>query len=84
MLQNGVGAIDASTASPDHAVTADGLDAERIEVIAPHPLARLKFDGVRVPAGSRWTDVILRRADGEPDRDEQVIGNLFVSALQQS
>ena len=23
--------------------------AERIEVIAPHPLARLKFDGVRVP-----------------------------------
>jgi acyl-CoA dehydrogenase len=27
--------------------------AERIEVIAPHPLARLKFDGVRVPASSR-------------------------------
>ena len=33
VLQNGVGAIDASTASPDHAVTADGLDAERIEVL---------------------------------------------------
>jgi acyl-CoA dehydrogenase len=28
-----------------------GLDiAERIEVIAPHPLARLRFDGCRVPA----------------------------------
>jgi acyl-CoA dehydrogenase len=27
--------------------------AERIEVIAPHPLARLTFDGVRVPAGNR-------------------------------
>src|SRR5665213_1859480 len=27
--------------------------AERIEVIAPHPLARLRFDGVRVPAGNR-------------------------------
>lgn len=33
VLQNGIGAIDASTASPDHAVTADGLDAERIEVL---------------------------------------------------
>jgi acyl-CoA dehydrogenase len=27
--------------------------AERIEVIAPHPLARLKFDGVRVPLLNR-------------------------------
>jgi len=27
--------------------------AERIEVIAPHPLARLKFDGVRVPMANR-------------------------------
>ncbi len=26
--------------------------AERIEVIAPHPLARLSFDGVRVPASA--------------------------------
>lgn len=33
ILQNGVGAIDASSASPDHAVTADGLDADRIEVL---------------------------------------------------
>jgi acyl-CoA dehydrogenase len=27
--------------------------AERIEVIAPHPLATLRFDGVRVPAANR-------------------------------
>jgi acyl-CoA dehydrogenase len=27
--------------------------AERIEVIAPHPLARLRFDGVKVPAANR-------------------------------
>ncbi|NEJ33398.1 acyl-CoA dehydrogenase, partial [Rhizobium leguminosarum] len=27
--------------------------AERIEVIAPHPLARLRFDGCRVPAARR-------------------------------
>jgi iron complex outermembrane receptor protein len=33
VLQNGIGAIDASTASPDHAVTSDGLDADRIEVL---------------------------------------------------
>lgn len=33
ILQNGIGAIDASSASPDHAVTADGLDAQRIEVL---------------------------------------------------
>jgi acyl-CoA dehydrogenase len=26
--------------------------AERLEVIAPHPLARLRFDGVRVPASA--------------------------------
>ena len=31
----------------------EGLSvAERIEVIAPHPLARLKYDNVRVPASS--------------------------------
>src|SRR5262245_29570809 len=33
---------------------APGLSvAERIEVIAPHPLARLRFDGVRVPVAHR-------------------------------
>jgi acyl-CoA dehydrogenase len=31
-----------------------GLEiAERIEVIAPHPLATLRFDGCRVPLASR-------------------------------
>jgi acyl-CoA dehydrogenase len=33
---------------------APGLSVvERIEVIAPHPLARLRFDGVRVPVANR-------------------------------
>ncbi len=37
--------VDAST---------PGLEiAERIEVIAPHPLARLRFDGCRVPVANR-------------------------------
>jgi acyl-CoA dehydrogenase len=34
--------------------TVPGLTvAERIDVIAPHPLARLRFDGVKVPAANR-------------------------------
>ena len=43
VLQNGIGAIDASTVSPDHAVTSDGLDAERIEVLRGS--AALAFGG---------------------------------------
>ncbi len=33
VLSNGIGVIDASTASPDHAVTADPLGVERIEIL---------------------------------------------------
>lgn len=33
VLQNGIGAIDASSASPDHAVTSEALGASRIEVL---------------------------------------------------
>jgi iron complex outermembrane receptor protein len=33
VLENGIGVIDASSASPDHAVSADPLDARRIEVL---------------------------------------------------
>ncbi len=33
MLVNGVGIMDASTASPDHAVSAEALEATRIEVV---------------------------------------------------
>ncbi|MBI1186859.1 MAG: TonB-dependent receptor [Alphaproteobacteria bacterium] len=33
ILSNGVGVIDASSVSPDHAVAAEGLEAERIEVL---------------------------------------------------
>ncbi|TGS32506.1 acyl-CoA dehydrogenase, partial [bacterium M00.F.Ca.ET.180.01.1.1] len=40
---------------------AKGLDiAERLEVIAPHPLARLSFDEVRVPTSA----LIGRPGDG--------------------
>ena len=51
-------------------VPADAVSvAERIEVIAPHPLARLKYDNVRIPA-----DAIIgepgegfRIAHGDPE-----------------
>ena len=33
VLTNGIGAIDVSAASPDHQVSADGIDAERIEIL---------------------------------------------------
>lgn len=33
VLTNGIGVIDASAASADHQVTADGIDAERIEIL---------------------------------------------------
>ncbi|MGE0828259.1 MAG: TonB-dependent receptor [Hyphomonadaceae bacterium] len=33
ILSNGVGVIDASAVSPDHATTSEGLEAERIEVL---------------------------------------------------
>lgn len=33
VLTNGLGVIDVSAASPDHQVTADGIDAEKIEIL---------------------------------------------------
>jgi iron complex outermembrane receptor protein len=33
VLTNGIGVIDASAASPDHQVTADGIDAEAVEIL---------------------------------------------------
>lgn len=33
VLTNGIGVIDASAASPDHQVTADGIDAQGIEIL---------------------------------------------------
>lgn len=33
VLTNGIGVVDASAASPDHQVAADGIDAEKIEIL---------------------------------------------------
>jgi len=37
VLTNGIGSIDASSASPDHAVAAEPAQAERIEVLRGAP-----------------------------------------------
>lgn len=64
VLQNGVGAIDASTASPDHAVTSDGLDAERIEVL--RGAAALAYGGNAIGGVVNVIDqsIPTRRSDG--------------------
>ena len=46
----GISAFVVDAGTPGFAI------AERIEVIAPHPLARLRFDGCRVPAVQRIGD----------------------------
>ena len=33
VLQNGIGTLDASVTSPDHAVVSDALQAERVEIV---------------------------------------------------
>jgi iron complex outermembrane recepter protein len=85
VLQNGIGAIDASSASPDHAVTADGLDAERIEVL--RGAAALAYGGnavggvinvidesipTRAPENGVAADALIGYASG----DESVQANL--------
>lgn len=64
LLQNGIGAIDASTASPDHAVTGDGLDAERIEVL--RGAAALAYGGNAIGGVVNIIDqsIPTRRVDG--------------------
>lgn len=64
VLQNGIGAIDASTASPDHAVTSDALDAERIEVL--RGAAALAYGGNAIGGVVNVVDqsIPTRRIDG--------------------
>ena len=64
VLQNGIGAIDASTASPDHAVTSDGLDAERIEIL--RGAAALAYGGNAIGGVVNVIDqsIPTRRVDG--------------------
>jgi iron complex outermembrane recepter protein len=71
VLTNGIGVIDASAASPDHQVTADGIDATRVEIVrGPAALAYggqaiggvvNVLDGLiapRAPAGGRSAEAL--------------------------
>lgn len=68
VLSNGLAGIDASTASPDHAPTADGLEATRIEVLRGP--AALRYGGnaiggvVNVVTGSIPLDPVEGTVDG--------------------
>ncbi len=94
ILQNGIGAIDASSASPDHAVTADGLDAERIEVL--RGAAALAYGGNAVggvinvidgsiprtsPENGYRVDGLLAYTTGDQGLQGEVSGNFAAGAL---
>ncbi len=89
VLQNGVGAIDAASASPDHAVTSDGLEADRIEVL--RGAAALAYGGnaiggvinvldqsipTRVPAGGRTLAAFGALTSGNEGREGALAATL--------
>jgi iron complex outermembrane receptor protein len=66
VLNNGVGSIDASSASPDHAVAAEPAQAERIEVLRGAALLRYGSSG----AGGVVNVIDGRIPDRLPDKIE--------------
>lgn len=65
VLQNGIGAIDASSASPDHAVTSDALGASRIEVLKG--AAALAYGGNAVGGVVNVIDRLIPTPGAAPD-----------------
>ncbi len=65
VLTNGIGVIDASAASPDHQVAADGIDAERVEVLRGP--AALAYGGQAIGGVVNVVDgLIAERTPEEP------------------
>lgn len=94
VLQNGIGAIDASSASPDHAVTADGLDAERIEVL--RGAAALAYGGNavggvinvidgsiprRAPEGGYGVNALAAYTTGDQGKQGEINGDFAAGPL---
>ncbi|MFN7054902.1 TonB-dependent receptor [Hyphomonas sp.] len=64
VLTNGLGVIDVSAASPDHQVTADGIDAEKIEILRGP--AALAYGGQAIGGVVNVIDGLI--AESLPDR----------------
>lgn len=71
VLTNGIGVIDASAASPDHQVSADGIDAEAIEILRGP--AALAYGGQAIGGVVNVIDGLI--AEEKPD--QPVSGDLF-------
>jgi len=87
VLLNGVGSIDASSASPDHAVAAEPAQAERIEVVRGAALLRYGSSGAggvvnvidgRIPSEfpDGNTDVAIRLGASSVDLGRQVAASV--------
>lgn len=64
VLTNGIGVIDVSAASPDHQVTADGIDADKIEILRGP--AALAYGGQAIGGVVNVIDGLI--AEAIPDR----------------
>ena len=71
VLTNGIGVIDASAASPDHQVAADGIDAEKIEILRGP--AALAYGGQAIGGVGNVIDGLI--AEDLPD--EPVSGEAY-------
>ena len=71
VLTNGIGDIDVSAASPDHQVTADGIDAEKIEILRGP--AALGYGGQAIGGVVNVVDGLI----SEELPEEQMSGEVF-------
>ncbi len=71
VLTNGIGVIDASAASPDHQVSADGIDAEAVEILRGP--AALAYGGQAIGGVVNVIDGLI--VDEKPDA--AMSGDLF-------
>ena len=73
VLTNGIGVIDVSAASPDHQVTGDGIDAEKIEILRGP--ASLAYGGQAIGGVVNVIDGLIK----EELPEDPVSGDLFTA-----
>ena len=72
VLTNGIGTIDVSAASPDHQVGADGIDAERIEILRGP--AALAYGGQAIGGVVNVLDGLIAEELPEEDIEADAFG----------